>query len=390
MIPCLFCRSPVEAGQVGVTEWHGDLCHASCSDWLTQAAADFTPVPITDHVNYDPSHVPVVYSYAGAAFQDLDYEWPELEDHLKERLYGRYLELLTKMLDQQELCIRAYCQRHGLPDPKVIRELKQASQSMVEMYRAMKSETMKPGDHFVMAVLPRSQRHNKWFSAQLIKSIAVRFASMGGTFHSAFVGLDWTKPTAQAAIRLALNIQTWQQSIFKDQMDYDRGTIRHMFGYSWGQIQKHQLFQWVVRHIRDKKMSPAEVWNASRRYWSVSVFIPTNRRWWTLMITRDRFMAYEKRKQAHYYCKKHRQTSTLQRCKTCGEVCQYVKVMCGQGVFLNPIRKMYESEETYMRLWAFYCEKNPEQERQPWLTRSRFPEVLELKDVNLENDIDET
>lgn len=383
MTPCLFCRQPVQAGDIGITEWHGDLCHAACSDWLTQAASDFKPVPIKEHGKYRPDHVPATYAWCGAAFQDLDFEWPELEDKLKEKLYTRYLETLTKLLDNQELVIKAYCKRHGLPDPKIIRELKQSSQHMIEMYRSMRCEDMLPGDHFVMAILPRSQYH-KWHSAQLVRNIATRFSENGVTFHSAFVGLDWSKPVAQQAVRMALNIQKWQQSIFKDQMEYEKGSIRRLFGYTWGQIQNHQLFQWVVRHIRDKKMSPAEVWNASRKYWMVTAFVHQNKKWWVTMITKDRFLAYEQKKKQHYYCGKHKIVSALSKCRTCGAICQPVKTWAMQGCFLNPRRRLYDSDEMYMRMWAFYCEHHPEQEKTPWESRSRFPEILKLKDVKIE------
>jgi hypothetical protein len=69
----------------------------------------------------------------------------------------------------------------------------------------------------------------------------------------------------------------------------------------------------------------------------------------------------------------------------CGQPCDYVKVFTGKGLHLNPKRRGYESEETFMRMWAFFIEHYPEQDKQPWLSRSRFPEILNLKDIKMEN-----
>lgn len=378
MTVCLFCRRPVVAGNVGIGKWHdGSLCHLACSDFLTQAQSDFKPIEVENHQSYDPAHIPQVWGFAGASFQEHDGEWMKLDESIKEKLYKQYLKYLNALLDHQERAIRAYCARHGLGEPKIVRELKQANQHMIEIFRMMTNNDLKPGDHLVMALPPRSQRH-KHMAAQLTKNIATRMAARGVTFHSAFIGLDWSKPIAQAAVKLALNIQLWQQSIYKENMVYEEedAKLRRVYGYTWKQLQRHQLFQWVIGHIRDKKMSPAELWEASRKYWSCHAFAFHNKRWWCLLITRDKYSALEKRKQNHYYCAKCQKVVMLQWCDKCDKANMFVKLRVVKGAHLNLNRRIHEDAETYMALWAFYCDMNPKQERTPWLYRSRFPEHL--------------
>lgn len=381
---CLFCRQLIDTDRPGMSDWHGHPCHTACCDWMKEGLKDFQPVPVESHERFDPNHQPVVYGWCGVSFQDYDYEWHALEESIKERLYGQYLVYLTKLLDQQEMAVRAYCNRHGLPDPKIIRELKQSTQHMVEVYRLMDSKGIRPGDHLVIAILPRSQRH-KHKSAQLTRNIATHLAKNGVTFHSAFVGLDWSKPITQAAVNLAIKIQVWQQSIYRSQIEHDKGNIARLYGYSWNQINQHQTFQWVIRHIRDKLMSPAEVFNASRKFWSVCAWVPSNKRWWTLLITKDKYLAFEKRKQNHYYCPKHKKISLLNRCPTCGNTCYFTKTTVARGVFLNINNREHDDEYTYAAMWAFYANRTPGQEWEPWKYRSRFPENLKLKDLKIEN-----
>lgn len=381
---CLFCRDLIDTTKPGMGQWYGHPCHLACCDWMKEGLKNYNPIHIEEHENYDPAHQPVVYGWCGASFQEYDYEWHALEDAIKEKLYCQYLHYLTKLLDQQEIAIKAYCKRHGLPEPKIIRELKQSAQHMVEVYRLMGDSGIKPGDHLVIAILPRSQRH-KHKSAQLTKNIANRMAKMGVTFHSAFAGLDWSKPIAQAVIDMAVKIQVWQQSIYRDQIEHNKGKITRLFGYSWRQIQRHQTFQWVIRHIRDKKMSPAEVFNASRHYWSVHAYVHNNKRWWNLLITKDKYLAWEKRKQNHYYCPKHKIVSLLNRCPSCGRSCNFTKTLVCRGVNLDFRRRDHEDDVTYSAMWAFYMDNHPDQEWKPWENRSRFPENLKLLDINVDD-----
>ncbi len=384
-VPCLFCRVLINPDGVGIGNYYGHAAHKSCSDWIVEAKVRYEPIKVLDHPDYDPDHKPIIYGFASACLQDLDYEWPTLADSIKEKLYTKYLDALTKHLDYQEKGIRTYCERHGLPEPKIVKELKQNTQSMIEVYKLLCESKLKPGDHLILAVLPRTQRHNRWYSASLVIGLAERLAKMGVTFHSAFVGLDWSKPVTQQACRLALNIQTWQQSIFKDAMVHEGGRIQRMFGYSWRQIQNHQTFQWVIRHIRDKKMSPAEVWDAGTKYYSVHCFLYANNRWWCQLITKNKNLAWEYRKKSLYYCKTHKKITENNFCHFCGEPGQFVKPLIYRGTWLNPRRRNHEGHSTFMRMWAFYTERHPEQEKQPWLTRSRFPEILRLQDVKLED-----
>lgn len=377
---CPICTHGVDPDMPGCVQWRDQPVHTGCHDVLAQALTSYEPVLTDRHHAYDPDHKPVVYSWVGVTFQQYDCNWVKLPDDIKERIYDDYLYALNKTLDHYQDVVLAYCMRNGLGQPQFIREIKQEKNSMAELGRLLRSDKLKPGDHLVMATLPRSM-HHKHMSAQLVMNMARKLAKKGVTFHSAYAGIDWSRPLSQHVVRMALNIQLWQNTIYKINMDIERGgRVFKLEGRTWREIQEDHVFQWIVRHIRDKKMSPRELYLSSQRFWTVYARVSSTK-WKSVYITRKKRMAALRKSQRHYYCRSHNIVSLRSECPACGRTAYAVHTVASKGVWIKPRREFVYHVDDYVRAWAFYLQYHPDQDKKPWESRSKFsPEHLELKD----------
>lgn len=379
MVECPICTYGVDPDMPGCVQWMERPVHTGCHDVIAQSLTAFEPVLVDRHHEYDPNHKPVVYSWVGVTFQQYDCNWINMKDSVKERLYEEYCGVLERLLDHHQEVVEAYCRRNGLDRPRFVREIKQEKHSIVELKRLIRSQEMKPGDHVVLATLPRSM-HHKHMSAQLVINIARFLARRGVTFHSAYVGIDWSKPLSQHIVRMALNIQLWQNTIYKPDIDIQGGRIFRLFGKKWHELQSDHAFQWVIRHIRDKKMSPRELFIASSRFWSVYAKVGYSKLK-CVFISRKKRTASARRVQTHYYCGRHDIVSTIKTCPACGRGSNLVPTLMRRGVVFSKKSKPETGVDEYTRAWAFYLQYNPDQDATPWKTRSRFvPEYLTLAD----------
>lgn len=378
MVECGICTWPTDPAS-GSCQWRGMTVHTACHDSIMQSLEDFVPIQIKDHHEYDPKHVPVTYSWCGVTFQQYDYNWYQMPDDKREELYDRYVGALNKSLDYQSDIVRAYCRRNGLGEPRFIREMKQEKMSMTELLRLIKSQDMKPGDHVVIALLPRSQ-HHKHMSAQLVINIARLLARRGVTFHSAHTGMDWSKPIHQHIFRTALRIQLWQDSIYKP--DIETGTDGRIFrleGRDWNETRYDHAFQWIIRHIRDKKMSPRELYVASYRFYGVYAKVSIKRSR-CVFISKSRKLARARAGESHFYCNSHKIITTVKTCPVCGRNSRPVGVKVARGVTLCLVQGKLVEVADFAKAWAFYLQHNPGQDKKPWARRSRFvPEHFPLK-----------
>lgn len=371
MTPCIFCRQPVDDK---ADDWHGHPCHVQCAYSIRKAVAEFEPV---SKVGLIAGRKPVVYGWVGVTFQSYRMDWESINEKGKAVRWNDYVKVLEEVLNYQEKAVRAYCIANQLPSPTITRELKQVHKSLKELNRII--NIAKPGDHIVITQAYRAGSDGP--SLHTFR-MAKKLAAKGVTLHVAYSGCSWGNPISQMIMRSMAANSRWHNDTRTVKDAYFEGRAKVLWRLPIDWIKKHMVFAWVVKNIRDKKMSPMELAHAAGDYWCVNCYIMGKTRQVTVMITRSMAAAREERNQDHFECIKCRVIGKSRQCSRCRERAIRRAAWLVKGVnftqrwahMKREIDKQLKepeekSEEIYMKLWALYCQDNPKQEPQPWLNR---------------------
>lgn len=370
---CLFCKQPIKFDDTGQQLWEYEglqlPCHAMCGDWMAASIRNYEPID-TSFAN--PTPTPKVWGWVGVTFQQYRFNWESLSEKDKAFYFDRYQKILERTLDHQTHEVKAYCKRAGLPEPEIVRELKQSNRMLTEM-RHILTHRACPGDHLVVPQFPRQRRADLAGATKYVRQLARRAARGGVTLHMAYLCLDWSKPISQAAVNLAVATSTWTNDIREANTGYERGIIERLYGIRWEDLKHNKLFIWIVQCIRDQKMTPIEVGQSSKKFWTVIGW--TGKRSVVIMMTRDRKEAMRHASLDYFWCRKCRLATSIQACPKCHQHGMSIKVGYIKGAAFSArlTGKKQPFEETAAACWAFYCQQNPSQEKLPWMTRSRLP-----------------
>lgn len=370
--PCLFCKMPIRFDDTGMQQWEYEgqslPCHAMCGDFMASSLRNYEPVD----TSYTPAgYVPKVWAWVGVTFEQYRTGWIYLPDRDKAFYFEKYSRILERTLDHQSHEVRAYCKRAGLPEPEIVREIKQSNRLLTEM-KYILTHKAGPGDHLVIPQFPRSRTHDNPGAAQYVRRLAMRAAKGGVTLHMAYLCLDWSKPICQAAVNLSVAASTWVNEIRDANMAYEKGYVERLYGIRWCDLKDNKLFLWIITNIRDQKMTPIEVAEASKKYCTVIGW--TGFRSFVMMLTRNRREATRFAHEEHFFCKRCKLVVCSPGCPKCRGYAYKIKVaVIKRMAFSARMKDKTPFEETVARCWAFYCQMHPDQEKLPWMTRSRLP-----------------
>lgn len=378
MHTCLFCRQPVNKRVTGWAIWkHEGLelpVHKACTDWLVHGFQRFSPINAV--LAPKEGHKKTIWGWCGVTYEQNVPNWESVTTaDGRWRVADIYHRVLQMLLDRQETVIKAYCKRHGLSDdPYIIRELKQQNKNLKRIGDLLRGEAQ-PGDHVVFASLPRDfswSGMSKKKPGQYLRSIARRFAERGITMHSAAHHIDWSKPSCQAFVNMSVDAGMSATEAGDSLVYYDRqGEMKYLYRTHWKHMKEHMVFKWVVQNIRENKMSPEELEKAAKSYFTVRALLSYREH--GILLTKDKWRAKMESLERYYYCVECRSLTKMYQCQLCGNPQSRCRVVMNRGVVFSRDTKHLPFSEVAARMWGWYCQKWPDQEKQPWRQRTLLP-----------------
>lgn len=368
MIPCLFCQRPIITIE---DSWHYEgqefPCHVACAMPIKLASANFVPIKAQSSG--------IALGYCSITFTDHMVKWERMPAVWKSERYAEYMKLLERTLDFQEVAIKAYAAKMGLGEPVITREIASAPRYLAKWKEVRRMATS--GDHILVPNLLRTHLGEKR-RGKVIEStsaimytyhVATKMAKEGVTLHCVYNGLDWGNPMCQQFVRLAALAQEMHKDARnEDIIGYDEGDMKWMYGLRWQDMSKHKIFLWIIDCIRHKGMSPEETAIAAKGYYGCMTNDRYTGRIYCVGITKDGDAAYHLINAGWKACMYCREPVLKDKC----EKHPYKKLPKLVPFRTNGLRfgdSNEDFDQTIVSLWAWYCEKNPDQDKMPWKGR---------------------
>lgn len=360
---CLFCRMPVTAGYHAYWDYEGaELpCHHTCKAVLDIANQNFFPAQ-----NYYDRPGEVI-GLASVAMDELKIPWHKYPEHIRQERYVKALAVAQRILDKQEVMIRAYCERNQLGTPRIVRECKDSHKQQKELHSILYDA--RAGDHVVMVNVPKQPIKGRGQGKYL--NHLFQFARQRGlTLHSVLYGLDFSKPLPQHIARM---VEYLERQFNKPFYNLDAGRMSKVFGLDWYKAQRNNAFNWYVKCIRDAHMSPHEAGRFALQYHSLVVYNRFEDDMATLTISRSKELVESFAKLPISYCTRCNRFAYTPVCFRCNREAFLARKRVVQGVSIDPDNKRYkEMHEVAAVCWLFYCQSNPDQDKKPWLQRKNL------------------
>lgn len=336
--------------------------HPSCATPMRQAIKDFRPITRPDVTG-------TAWAYCSVTEADFAYRWERLPEWMKDERRAEYNEKMERILDFQVAACKAYAAKLGLPEPVVVREIASRT-NLLQGLKQIRTKAL-PGDHILMPTNPRQRgqaKHQDYKAIAFTMAVANKLAKAGITLHCVYNSIDWNNPFGQQFIRMAIQAQKIHVDTRVFMADYEHAEIRSLYGFNWWAIQTNKVFLWTIQCIRDKGMSPVEVAKASRRYWCVLAFSSSEEKTFCVGITRSKPHAESIRAKGWRRCVRCREPVLTDKCPyhyRDRTIPMSFRVAKG----LQFIDKEEDFVYTASTLWAWYCQKNPDQDKMPWKDR---------------------
>lgn len=366
MKKCVFCLREIEYTEE-IWEYEGTNlpAHSQCRTFIMYAIQNYQPVKKSE----DSLRMPRTHAYLSICPEDFDPNWAGVPEDRKSEYHQHLIRLMNKALDTQEVAVRAYCAKMGIPPPEFTRRIEIVLENIKQL-DIMKYHA-KPGDHIVVANIPRrasALRKSDPMVVNRAKRIAETMARRGITFHCVYNLIDWGNPLCQAYVRLAVASNMMNSLGTPNAPVYENGRIKSMYGFSWEDINRHKIFLWTIKCIRDARMTPEEVYAASRKYHSVISMDVETQKVHCIAIVKNHDQAKITHLQTWRGCRICRTPTLSEQCPQHPDI-ETVKIPVAiiRGI---EFRHQQTFRKTILALWQWYCEKHPDQDKMPW--RQRF------------------